>query len=764
MAQDRFLIAPYDTNSGLQEQVRPWLIPDEAFSELTNAYVFRGRVRKRFGSRFFNPDPLLSRFRVNIGTTDGAGNFAGTTPVDSGAALIVTPAIGQMFSIGSEVFTVNALGNPAPMLISGAATLATFDTTTGAVVINGAAAMTTVYYYPALPVMGLRTYDIANVSNEKIIGFDTRFAYEYNNGWERLAAETTPDAAFWIGNDTQFFWTTTWTGTNAADNIFFVTNFNENETNYMRTFDGTNWDNYRPQVAANPPSALNIWLEQARILVPFKNRLLALNTWELEDDGINPPTLINYQGRVRWTQLGSPFEVNSWRQDISGRGNALDSPTVESIITVEFVKDRLIVFFERSTWELVYIGNQVFPFAWQQINTELGAESTFSIVPFDKVAIGVGNVGIHACNGTNVERIDDKIPDVVFAIHNQNGGVERVYGVRDFFTEMIYWSLPDVNRTADFPFPNRVLLFNYKNGTWAFVIDTITAFGYYQPADSTASWASTDIMWSDDVSWGSGSLQALFRWVAGGNQEGFTFLVDANETTNAAALQITDITIAVAGSNIITITAIDHNFQEGDFIYLQGIVDTAGNMTLLNNKIFKVIENVTYPIGPDTFSFVYSDTLGSIIAGTYRGGGLISRVSNITIRTKQYNFYAKQARNAAITKIDFMVDKTGEGEIDVNYFVSTTQDNLLADSQSAPLGTGSIVGTGTLETFAFTSVPFEATATRVWHPVYIQADGEVIQLELSMNDIQMIDVGIREMDFQLHAICFYAQPTAYGFR
>ena len=45
---DRFFIAPYDQNSGLQTNVKPWLIPDEAFSELNNAYVFRGRVRKRF--------------------------------------------------------------------------------------------------------------------------------------------------------------------------------------------------------------------------------------------------------------------------------------------------------------------------------------------------------------------------------------------------------------------------------------------------------------------------------------------------------------------------------------------------------------------------------------------------------------------------------------------------------------------------------------------------------------------------------------------
>jgi len=45
---DRFLIAPM--NSGLITAVKPFAIPDDSFSRLSNAYVWRDRVRKRFGS------------------------------------------------------------------------------------------------------------------------------------------------------------------------------------------------------------------------------------------------------------------------------------------------------------------------------------------------------------------------------------------------------------------------------------------------------------------------------------------------------------------------------------------------------------------------------------------------------------------------------------------------------------------------------------------------------------------------------------------
>ena len=66
MAFDRFFIGPLQT--GLQQNLRPFLIADDAFDLLQNAYVFRGRVRKRFGSRlmgsgFSSPvtEPLFYR-------------------------------------------------------------------------------------------------------------------------------------------------------------------------------------------------------------------------------------------------------------------------------------------------------------------------------------------------------------------------------------------------------------------------------------------------------------------------------------------------------------------------------------------------------------------------------------------------------------------------------------------------------------------------------------------------------------------------------
>ena len=199
---DRFFIATYDSDSGLQNNVKPWLIADSAFSELTNAYVFRGRVRKRFGSQWLGDDPLGTRLRVQVNTlTGGAAN--GTVPDSSFA-------IGQMFSIGTELFTVWQANGA--MLDTGISTTHTYNTANGVYSFTGVTQPdgTPVYFYPALPVMGLLIYETDVQNNELTIAFDTRFAYQYINGWTRISAEAAGNAgaATWSGSDSQFFWGT----------------------------------------------------------------------------------------------------------------------------------------------------------------------------------------------------------------------------------------------------------------------------------------------------------------------------------------------------------------------------------------------------------------------------------------------------------------------------------------------------------------------------------------------------------------------------
>ena len=423
MALKSYLIGPFE--SGLTNNVESWLLPEDAFEFLTNAYVWRGRVRKRFGTYYLGGEELKARLRINIGST--------STP--SGDATFIVPgtifAIGQMFSIGTTIFTVNATGIPAATLTTGAAT-ATFNTTTGTLNVtgNGENPSTAVFFYPAEPVMGLRLRETTNINFENTLGFDTQFAYQrIAESWARIGT------GLWTGNNSDFFWSINYRGTNPYETFFYVVN-NVPADNIKYLPDGTTtWTTLRPQLNSGGTTR---FLETCAILVGFKDRLVALNT--TEDEGGNDRV---YQNRARWTQNGDPTAAaTSWLDDTAGRGGFVDPATDQAIVTVEFIKDRLVVYFERSTWELVYTGEATLPFKWQQLNNELGAESRFSIIGFDSQAVGVGNVGVHSCNGVNVTRIDQKIPDEVFKIHNDNDGPARVYGIRDYFREIVYWTFP----------------------------------------------------------------------------------------------------------------------------------------------------------------------------------------------------------------------------------------------------------------------------------------------------------------------------------
>lgn len=719
MALDQFMIAPF--TSGLQDNVKPFLIPEDAFAELKNAYIFRGRVRKRFGSRLISPgtpatvgfEQLSSRLRVKLAARNG------TVPGYTGGMIGVT---GQMFSIGEELFTVYQTGAPADMLKTGPATTFTFDTTNGAYVIVSAT-VGDLYYYPAQPVMGFVQFEDAPINEEPTYAFDTRMAYRYaSTGWERLDTGTD----LWTEDDSHFFWAVNYRGIDSEKNYLFVTN--NSSTDHVRSWSGSTWSTLRPQTEK---TGVN-FIEGCRIVMPFKNRLLMLNTYETVGGG----SVKNHKSRVRFSQNGSPFDTDAWEEPSGtrGKGGWVDATTQEAIISVSLLRDRLIVFFEKSTWELVDNGNTSTPFIFQKINSELGVESTFSTVLFDKDVLGIGNVGIHACNGANVTRIDNKIPDKVFQFHNENDGVERVAGIRDYYAEMVYWTIPSMHENPKFP--NQVLVYNYKNGSWGINDDCITFFGYIQNL-SDERWQDINWTWAEwEEQWNNADTQSQFRQVLAGNQNGFTFIIDSDLPKNSKALQITNLTNA---SGVITVTAIAHNLEVNSFINIDDVIGS----TFVDGiyQIQSVPSDDTFTINEPAF------------ATAYTGGGTIARVSKIDILTKQFNFYFKGGKNFYIPKIEFHVDRTSAGKISADFFTSTSIRSITLDG----INSGALLGTNVLETFPYPSVGSEIYQDRLWHPLFPQVEGEFIQIRLYLDGSQMIDNTVAFSDFQLHAMSIYAK-------
>ena len=748
MAYDRFMIAPQGFSVGLESDKRPWLIPDEAFSSLRNAYVFRGRVRKRFGSIQTGSISSInnSRLGIIVGTTDNTGGASGTVPGN-------VFAIGQAFMIGAEIFTVYQTGSPAVMLTTGASATHTYDTTNGNFVFAGAAPLSNIYFYPATSVMGISLYENGPVNNQPTYAFDTQFAYVFSGGaWLRSGTGSTPQ---WHGTDDDFFWITNYYSTLANIKALFVTNFNAPGATHTATddpmwyFDGTNWATFTPIFLTG-----GNFVQTCQAIVSFKNRLLLLNT--VENDGAGNYT--KFTNRCRFSHLGSPLAANAFLEpnQTSGGQNAdgggfIDAATEEIITSAEFVKDRLIVYFERSTWEIVFTNNQANPFLWQKINTELGAEAPFSTVPFDKVILTIGNTGVHACNGANVERIDNKIPEKVFEIEDISTGVKRVAGIRDYYNEMVYWTFPSDDRSAVYTYPNRILVYNYQNGSWAFNDDTITTWGYFEQQTGD-TWASTNFIWEDaNFEWDGGQQSPNARQVIAGNQEGFIFIIDADTSRNAPALQITNVTFT---ATTITMTVINHNLQSGsnptlgDYI----LVENSTGLANFNGKIYQVQS------APTLNTITVQNSIVNPISGTYTGGGTLARVSNIQITSKQWNPYVEKDRNVYLAKIDFAVQKTDSGQITVDYYPSSTSLSLIQDGTA----NNSIMGNNILETSPYSPAlaPLEQLQDRLWHPIYFQGEGECIQISMYFSNAQMVNSNISLEDFELEAITLFTQPTS----
>lgn len=761
---DRFYIGMIDDSASMQTSLKPYAIPDNAFAELYNAFVFRGRLTKRAGSQYLiggtgtvgTVPQLQSRLRYKVGTVN-ANPWTAT--------ISDYKAIGTMFSAGNILFTVYQ-SSGAMLVANGTNQTGTFNVATGALSLSNVANGTDVYYYPSQPVVGLITQERSEVNNEDIIAFDPQYSYRYGtSGWDRLDPATT-----WRGNNSQYFWGCNARNVSNDGTFLFVTNFNGAVGQVLANADPIRWldpatdtwTNFQPSYSSTTPANVIV---TAKVILVFKSRLILLNT--VENTGANNLAFIS-RCRYSWigdfTNNGAPNNPAFYDDQ---QGGYLDIPTREAIITAQFLKDRLIVYCEQSTWELVNTGNQVDPFIFQQINTELGAESTFSQVPFDKAVLGVGNVGIVACNGYNVERIDNKIPTTVFEIHNVDQGPERVFGIRDYFNEVVYWSYPSTPvRGSDYPFNNRILVYNYSTASWAFYEDSITVFGYFQGAVASTSrgltWGECDTTWDDaDFIWGGSATppsttQPKFRQIIAGNQQGYTFVLSSNVTSNAAALQITNITVGTQALTTINVTCYNHNLDVGSYVKL---TNCGGITSQLNNQIL-VVDSVT---DKDNIVLLVNDPL----VGTYSGGGVMALVTPVDILTKQYNFYANKGYGCSVNKIDFLVDRTDKGEFTVDYYTNSSTSTIGTNGN-----TNGLLGTNIVSTRPYALAPLESFQERIWHPMYPIANGSYIQLRLYLTPDQIlatmtdpsdptktITSGIAESAFELHAMVIHARPT-----
>lgn len=564
---------------------------------------------------------------------------------------------------------------------------------------------------------------------------------------------------------------------------------------------GLGWVNFAPPLSQNPFSigglpVATYYLVGARIIVPFKDRLLFFGP-VVQTSSSQPFYL---QDTVIYSQNGTPYYTQSFSGNIfaqtnpisilvppnqtatasaywcdqTGFGGFLTAGVAQPITSVGINEDVLIVGFSNFQSRLIYSGDDILPFNFFSVNSELGTSSTFSTIVMDKSVLTKGNRGIIATSQTNSQRIDLEIPDQVFEFALNNNGAERTTAQRDFINEWCYLTYPvDDAGSADgnpYIFPTQTLQYNYRDDSWAIFNESYTTYGTIKPS-SAPSWLTIIVnSWNAWTSpWNAGATNALQPIVIGGNQQGFVMFRETDYVSEGTSLSIMNI----VGS---TVTSPNHSLNENDFIMISDVLGTLG--TQVNGKIFQVNTTTT-----NTF-----DLDPNLDPGTYLGGGLITRFYIPEIQTKQFPLGWELSKKTRIGPQQYLFTTTSNAQVTLLIFLSQNNES--------PYNTGTIVpdpasinnslvystvlytcpestNLGLLPASANMLDPANTNLqmvtavqqSQIWHRVNTSLLGDTVQLGFTLSEDQMraLDENGQLIsqfaEIELHSIIIDVQPS-----
>jgi len=556
---------------------------------------------------------------------------------------------------------------------------------------------------------------------------------------------------------------------------------------------GKGWVNFAPplsqsnfSIADLPPA--QYYLVGARMIVPFKDRLLFVGP-VVQTSSANSQVYL--QDTVIYSQNGTPYYTASYTntpnaaidtpasatnvfnpilvptnqtatstayfEDVTGFGGFITAGIDQPILTTGSNGDVLIMGFRTIQTRLVYSGNDIVPFNFFVINSELGSGSTFSAVNMDKGIISRGERGFIITGQTEVQRIDLEIPDEVFQIRLTNNGEERVCSQRDFINEWLYETYP-VN-SINYKFPTQTLQYNYRDSSWGIFRETYTTYGAFRKRTGF-TWATVGTVYPTWASWNqpwnAGASTLLQPEIIAGNQQGF-ILVRDDGTDEGNSLYIQNISSGV-------ITCPNHCLNVGDYIVISGALGTIG--AEVNGKIFSVSTTTqnTFVLNPP------------ISTGTYLGGGLIKRMYVPFIQTKQFPVAWGMGRKTRLGPQQYLFTTTNTAEIQLLIYLSQNADSPYNAGPIVPLP-NSINNSLIYSTVLYTcpeSTNLGLTPANVnlnlitaefqaqtWHRMNTSLIGDTIQIGFTLSDVQMRDTNFVNQfaEIELHGFILDVSPS-----
>lgn len=396
---------------------------------------------------------------------------------------------------------------------------------------------------------------------------------------------------------------------------------------------GKGWVNFCPPVCqsnfeiAGKPSGI-YYLVTARHIIPFKDRLLFIGPVIQTSTG----SPIYLQDTIIYSQNGTPYYTASFSGDVNlattvfnqilvptnqtaqptayfsdsvGYGGFVSAGLDQKINTTQNNEDVLILGLDYTQSRLIYTSNEILPFQFYTIDSELGTSSPFSAVNLGKSVLSRGNRGYAQTTQQVSARFDLNIPDEVYECDLTQNGTERIIAVRDYINEWIYFSYASNQNT--YRFPTRTLLYNYSTQSWGYFEEAYTTYGTFRKRTGY-TWATigqiypTWSVWNDP--WSAGASTLFQPEVIGGNQQGYV-LIREEGTGEGNSLYIKNISFpsAITGATqaspcVLTST---NTFVVGQKIT---ITDVEG-MTELNDNTYTItaVSPTTITINVDSSLF-----------------------------------------------------------------------------------------------------------------------------------------------------------------
>jgi hypothetical protein len=544
------------------------------------------------------------------------------------------------------------------------------------------------------------------------------------------------------------------------------------------------WVNFSPPLSQFVYSidelpARQYYLVSARMIIPFKDRLLFLGPVVQASTG----TPFYLQDTVIYSQNGTAYYTASFQgnpvaattiftailvptnqtatapayfEDQVGFGGFISAGIDQKLNTIAPNEDSLIAGFDTQQTQIVYTGNDVSPFLFYRINSELGSSSTFSTVIMDEGVLTRGTRGFAFTNRTNAKRFDEDILDQNFEISLLNNGTERITAQRDFINEWIYFTYSP--KGNPYVYPTQTLQYNYRDDSWAVFNESYTTYGTFRP-NSGYTWASIGQVYSSWNAWNdpwTAGVSNIFQpIIIGGNQQGF-ILMRGQGTSEASSLYIQNI----SGN---TVTSPNHCLLQNDYITISGVLGTQAS--LLNGLVFSVgsvIDSNTFSLNP------------AVNITAYIGGGSITRIYKPFIQTRQFPTSWEMGRKTRIGVQQYLLTQADtQSQITLLIYLSQNQTNPFNDL-TAVVNSGLIYSTVLYTCAESTNIGLTPANTnlleltevqsgnnqqnQIWHRINTSLIGDTVQLGFTMSDAQM-----RALNANGNFISQFSEIEIHGF-